>query len=201
MRFVELSLNGNVELFHKKQIKTVIQLPLGMPLSLSKRDLEEIRLVLQEWQIVIRTQMHFNEIIMRARSIMMSATIAIWGAAAYSLQFTALILRVGEMSFHAAAPLILIGIGVLVGVFAVDYFYYYKMLIGAVKRSYEIDEAFREKKVAGVRIFGMSTMIRDSIGKPGRSKFYVAMFYTVPLIVGIIFLLVVLLGYSPGGGN
>jgi len=172
-----------------------------MALSLSKSDLEEIRLILQEWQTVIRTQMHFNEIIMRARAIMMSAIIAVWGAAAYTLQFTTLILRVGRMSFHAAAPLILIGIGVLLGVFALDYLYYYKMLIGAVRRSYQMDEAFRGKQLAGASFLGMSTMIRDSIGKPGRSKFYVAAFYLVPLAFGTVFLLAVLLGYPLGGGN
>ena len=44
--------------------------------------IEERKLIVEEWKTVIHTQMHFNEMIMRARSTGVSVVIAVYGAAA-----------------------------------------------------------------------------------------------------------------------
>jgi hypothetical protein len=165
-----------------------------------KRDsenLEETELILKEWKIVIETQMHFNDMIMRMRTTGVSIVLAVFGAAAYSLQYSKLYLSISGYSFHVAILIIAFGLGMLLGVFGLDYFYYYRMLLGAVKRGYEIDQAYKDRKVDGVKIFGMTTMIRDEIGKPGRSKHFVWLFYGLVFILGIIFIVGILLGYVP----
>ena len=52
--------------------------------GLKKQDcnIEETKIILEEWKIVIQTQMHFNEMIMRARTTGVSVVMAVYGAAA-----------------------------------------------------------------------------------------------------------------------
>lgn len=162
-----------------------------------KKSIEETNLILEEWKTVIQTQMHFNDMIMKMRTTGISIVLAVFGAAAYSLQYDKLYLTICGYSFHASVLIITFGLGMLIGVFGLDYFYYYKMLIGAVKRGYEIDETYKNRRVDDSKIFGMTTMIRDEIGKPGKSKLFVWLFYGLVFVLGIIFIVGVLLGYAP----
>lgn len=159
--------------------------------------IEETKLILEEWKTVIQTQMHFNDMIMKMRTTGVSVVLAVFGAAAYSLQYDQLYLTIRGYSFHASVLVILFGLGMLVGVFGLDYFYYYKMLLGAVKRGYEIDETYKNRRVDDCKIFGMTTMIRDEIGKPRKSKFFVCFFYGLIFVLGVIFIAGILLGYAP----
>ncbi len=156
-----------------------------------------INLILQEWKIVIRTQMHFNELLMQMRTAGVSIVLAVFGAAAYSLQYDKLFLTFSTYRFHVAVLIIVFGLGMLFGVFCLDYFYYYKMLLGAVERGYEIDKTFKDKLVDGYKLFGMSTMISKAIGKPKRSKYFVWLFYGMVFVLGILFIIGILLGYAP----
>jgi uncharacterized membrane protein YwzB len=154
-------------------------------------------LILEEWKVVIQTQMHFNEMLMQMRTAGVTIVLAVFGAAAYSLQYDKLFLMFSTYRFHAAVLIITFGLGMLIGVFCLDYFYYYKMLLGAVKRGYEIDEAFKNRSIDGYKVFGMTTMIRDSVGKPERSKYFVWLFYGLVFLLGILFIIGILLGYAP----
>lgn len=155
----------------------------------NKNSTEETKLILEEWKTVIQTQMHFNDMIMKMRTTGVSIVLAVFGASAYSLQYDELILTICNYSFHASVLVIAFGLGMLVGVFGLDYFYYYKMLIGAVKRGYEIDKAYRNRQVDNTKIFGMTTMIRDEIGRPGKSKVFIGLFYGLVFALGIVFIL------------
>ncbi len=86
-------------------------------------DEKRLELLFDEWKVVIETQMHFNDMIMRVRAT-----------------------------------------GVTLG----------------------------EPKV-----LGMTTLIRDSVGKPGRAKRYLWFFYGLVFFVGAIFLVSILLGFVP----
>jgi hypothetical protein len=44
--------------------------------------IEETKIILEEWKVVVQTQMHFNEMIMRARTTGVSVVMAVYGAAA-----------------------------------------------------------------------------------------------------------------------
>ena len=158
---------------------------------------EETKLILEEWKTVIQTQMHFNDMLMKMRTTAVSVVLAVFGAAAYSLQYDKLYLTISSYSFHASVLIMVFGLGMLAGVFSLDYFYYYKMLLGAVKRGYEIDEAYKNKRVDNCKIFGMTTMIRDAIGKPGKSKYVIWLFYGLVFALGIAFIVGILLGYAP----
>ncbi len=159
--------------------------------------IEETKLILEEWKTVIETQMHFNDMIMRMRTTGVSIVLAVFGAAAYSLQYNKLYLTICGYSFHAAVFVLAFGLAMLAGVFGLDYFYYYRMLVGAVRRGYEIDEAYKNRRFDECKIFGLTTMIRDAIGKPGKSKVWIWLFYGLVFALGIAFIVGILLGYVP----
>ena len=167
----------------------------------NKNTTEETRLILEEWKTVIQTQMHFNDMIMKMRTTVVTIVLAFFGAAAISLQYENLYLMIHDFSFHAAVLIITFGLGMLVGVFLLDYFYYYKMLLGAVERGYQIDQAYKDRLVDGVKMFGLSTEIRDAIGRPHLSKVFVWIFYGLVFALGIIFIVGIFMGYVPTPTN
>lgn len=161
---------------------------------------EEIRNIIEEWKTVIQTQMHFNDLLMKVRTATVSVVLAVFGAAGYSLQFDNLVRNIGYIPYigvvkiHTAVGVIIVGLAILIAMFVIDYRYYYKMLVGAVKRGYEFDEEF--SNMADRKYFGLSSMIRDEIGKPTKSKIFVWFFYGLPIGAGGFFLYLVVVGYS-----
>jgi len=158
---------------------------------------EEIKIIMEEWKIVIQTQMHFNDMIMKIRTTGISIVLSVFGAAAYSLQFDNLYLKIFDFSFHGAVPIVSFGLVMMFSIFIIDYFYYFKMLLGAVDRGIEIDEAFKDRMINGVKMYGLTTKIGEKIGRPGHSKTVICVFYGITFLVGIIFLIVILRGYVP----
>jgi len=141
----------------------------------------QIELKIQEWDIVIRTQMHFNEMIMKTRTLGMTAVVGLLSASAAATQY----------SRQISLGIAFFALVLLAGVFILDYCYYYKMLLGSVDKGYQIDDGFKEMKIAGSRMFGMSHMIRDRIGPKGRSKYYMWAYYGVVASTGGILMAIV----------
>lgn len=166
-------------------------------MSITQNEVEKTKLVLEEWKTVIQTQMHFNDMIMRLRTTGISIVLAFFGAASISLQYSQLYLKFKYFSFHASVLIIASGLVLLISVFVLDYCYYYKMLLGAVERGYQIDKMYKEKPLDELKMFGMSQMVSEAIGKPHWSKYYVWAFYGLVLAFGIVFILGILLGYVP----
>jgi len=76
-----------------------------------------------------------------------------------------------------------------------DYFYYYKMLLGSVEKGYEFDKLKIRDPNSSYKLFGMNTLIRESVGdkegKYQRSSKYIILFYFIIIVVGILFSCVV----------
>jgi hypothetical protein len=161
------------------------------------RNRQEMQLLLEEWKVVIQTQMHFNDMIIKMRTAGLSVLIAVFGGAAIAIgQYPDRFIEIGRRDFHVAAPIILFGLLLWLAIFVIDYFYYHKCLLGAVERGYQIDDVCKGRKVAGTTMYGMTTLIRDAIGKPGASKFYIWTFYLLVGLVGVAYLLLVVFWYS-----
>ena len=156
----------------------------------------EMAQLLEEWKKIIDVQMHFNDLIMRNRQILMTGVITVFGAAAFSLQFPNLILDVRLLKFHAGASIILFGIGLLLSMLFLDYFYYFQLLIGSVDRGEAIEKVMQTR--SSNEVGGLTLAISKAIDrkKAQRSLFW---FYVIPLILGIVFLVFVLIGYPSSG--
>lgn len=161
---------------------------------------EETKLILEEWKTVIQTQMHFNDMIMKMRTTGATIVLAFFGAAAIALQYEMYLTNCG-FSFRASVLIITCGLIMLLGIFVLDYFYYYKMLLGAVERGYQIDRAYKDRTVDGAKMFGLSTEISKAIGRPHLSKILVLIFYGFVFALGIVFIVGILVGYPPTLNN
>jgi hypothetical protein len=150
---------------------------------------DRTKFLIEEWKTVIETQIHFNEMIIRARTTGVSVVMAVYGAAALSIgQYPGKFINVFGAQFHVSAAIILFGISLLVGIFCMDYIYYYRLLLGAVERGEEIDKAYEGFTVGTTRLFGMTTMISKKVSKR-RATACLIIFYGIPLIVGILSLI------------
>jgi hypothetical protein len=147
---------------------------------------DRTQFLIQEWKTVIETQIHFNEMIIRARTTGVSVVMAVYGAAALSIgQYPGKFINIFGGQFHVSAAIILFGISLLVGIFCMDYLYYYQLLLGAVERAEEIDKAYEGFAVGTTRLFGMTTMISKKVSKL-RATVCLVIFYGIPFIVGIL---------------
>ena len=156
-------------------------------------DIQKLSLLIEEWKTVIQTQMHLNDMLMKMRTAAISMVVAVFSAAAVVIgQFPDSYLRILGKETHISILIIIFGIALWLGIFAIDYGYYYKMLLGAVKRGYEFDEAFEDTKIyENMTPFGLSSRIRDKIGKPGASKYFLFAFYGVVLVVAVLYIVFV----------
>jgi hypothetical protein len=162
----------------------------------NQQPLPDIGQIVDEWKKTIDVQMHFNDLIIRNRQIVLTAVLTVFGAAAFSLQFPNLILHVTLLKFHAGAAIILFGLGLLLSMFFLDYFYYFRLLLGAVDRGQEIEKLLQARSSA--QLGGLTLAISKAVirKRAQRSLFW---FYVIPLLLGSGFLVSVLIGYpSPG---
>jgi hypothetical protein len=124
---------------------------------------EKQQMYFEEYKLAIETQMHFNELLLKLRSFGITAVIAIFGYAVQSKNSTSIIAC---------------GIVLLIALAFVDLLYFFKLLLGAVDRSTEI-----EKKIP-VNLTGAITKRVSRIN----ACLVLIVFYVLILIIGISFL-------------
>jgi hypothetical protein len=158
-----------------------------------------MELLLQEWKQVTDMQMHFNDMIIRMRTLAVSVVISVFGAAGLAIgQFQDRFIRIAGEEIHVAAIVVAFGLVLWLTIFTVDYGYYYKLLIGAVRRGWQIDDAFRTVKLFdGVHLFGAARLISEAIGPTGASKYFVWVFYGLVYFTGLMYLVCVLIVLDP----
>jgi hypothetical protein len=161
---------------------------------------KETEIVLEEWKTVINTQMHFNEMIIRARTTGVSVVMAVYGAAALAYgQYPRKFLNIFGSEFHVSTAIILFGLILLGSILCMDLFYYYRLLLGAVERAEEIDKAYANRIVDGTRLFGMTTIVSKKVSRR-RATICLIVFYVGPFFVGIVSLIYLFCFYRPGAG-
>ena len=140
--------------------------------------------------------MHFNEMIMRARTTGVSVVMAVYGAAALAIgQYPERFLKILGFQFHVSTAIIIFGISLLAGIFCIDKFYYYRLLLGAVERGEQIDKAFQDLTLCGTKPFGLTTAIIKKVSRR-RAKVCLIIFYGIPCIVGVVSLIYLFFFYS-----
>lgn len=161
------------------------------------KNIKETKIILQEWKIVVKTQIHFNEMIMRARTTGVSVVMAVYGAAALAYgQYPNRFYSAFGTEFHVSTAIIVFGLLLLISIFFVDYCYYYRLLIGAVERGEEIEKAYRDRIIDGAKLFGLTTAISNRVSR-NRARNCLFFFYGTPLFVGIVSLIYLSCFYRP----
>lgn len=131
-----------------------------------------INLFFEEWKTTVETQMHFNDLILRFRSIVLSVFVAGLGVI-YGLE------DVLEKNIIKLDNVYLLPIVFWLSCFIIDFFYYQKLLIGSVEHACKFDEMEFFKKN---KILGLTTSISSKISKSW-SNLLILSFYIIPLFI------------------
>ena len=99
---------------------------------------------LELWKLAIDTQMHFNDLIMKLRAIVTSIITAIFGAAAISLSQSTIKIIIFNKNIPISVLIIAVGIFLLIAYFVLDLGYYFRLLLGSVKCSEDIEKEYPE---------------------------------------------------------
>ncbi|OGO08870.1 MAG: hypothetical protein A2Y61_06165 [Chloroflexi bacterium RBG_13_60_13] len=160
---------------------------------------ERANILLEEWKQVTGMQMHFNDMIIRMRTLAVSVVISVFGAAGFAIgQFEDRFVHIAGEDVHVAAIVIAFGLVLWLTIFIIDYGYYYKLLVGSVRRGWQIDDAFRTVKLFdGMHLFGAARLISEAIGPIGASKYFVWTFYGLVYFTGLVYLVAVLIVLDP----
>lgn len=142
--------------------------PASLPV-LSENDKFIIGLYQVEWKTIIETQMHFNDLIIRFRSILLTAFVTLFGASLALNKYD--IIGPGLFGFVALIVLVL-----WLTAFVMDNFYYHQLLLGSVAQAMKFDDSDWGRRLG---LFGMTTCIGKAVG-PLASKIIVYFFYLVP---------------------
>src|SRR5688572_9649785 len=138
---------------HSGDIKAAVNSPPEPRATLTAEEMKLLELYQREWQVVIGTQMHFNDLIIRFRTLTLATFAALVGAA-LTLTKTANLAPL-EMTLLLAIP------GVFwVTAWLLDYFYYHRLLLGAVAEAAKFDEA---PWFVSLGMFGMTKAIRGHV--------------------------------------
>jgi hypothetical protein len=151
----------------------------------NQQEAPEMGQLLEDWKKTIDVQMHFNDLIMRNRQIVMTAVLTVFGAAAFSLQFPNLILDISVVKFHAAAAITLFALGLLLSMLLLDYFYYFRLLLGAVDWGEKIERVLQTR--SSNQLGGLTLAISNTVDRKTAQRSLLS-FYIIPLLLGSVFL-------------
>ena len=156
----------------------VNKIPESLP-DLSDHEKAVIAFYQKEWKTIIETQMHFNDLIIRFRSIVLTAFITLVGVSV-ALQGTK---KIDEKQFLMILAILFF---LWATAFVMDFFYYHRLLLGSVAQAMKFDESEIGKRLG---LFGLTTCISRVVHPPA-SKIMVGLFYGIPLIGMLVLMLI-----------
>mgnify|MGYP006091024261 CR=1 FL=1 len=127
--------------------------------------------LLEEWKLTIKVQMHFNELILKFRTGSISVLTVMFAAAITSFKL------VGQDLTVDLSRVVYMLLAFWIALFVLDYFYYNKLLLGAVKHADKFEGALFD---AGANK-SLTTSIKEEVSTRW-SKFYIIIFYLLPAI-------------------
>jgi uncharacterized HAD superfamily protein len=125
------------------------------------------------WKESIEVQMHFNQLIMRNRITVSSVIFAAFGAALAFLKSGETILKLKETPFYISDIIIGIAVIGLLSYFWIDTVYYFRLLIGAVQFTEDMDRKYKT--------LGLTRSITKSI-KHKKARWVLQIYYLIIFI-------------------
>jgi hypothetical protein len=135
--------------------------------------------LLEEWKITVQTQMHFNDLIIKFRSIVLSVFIGALGIIFGLVEKFNLSNKLANKAF-------LFAITFWLCCALLDYFYYNRLLIGSVRHARKFDTNTELKKIG---LFGLTETISFHVSEMA-SKILILSFYLIPLILLLVVIFV-----------
>jgi hypothetical protein len=146
---------------------------------------EEKKLIFAAYAKGVDTQMHFNEMVMKVRNFAITFIIAVFGAAAYSMQ-TPVHVAFLSRDVHISALIVLFGLLGWFSLYILDPWYYHRLLRGAVEFGNDMHTKYSPEGVLG-DVLGMTRRITTISRTKGiKAAWKVHLFYLVIFGFGII---------------
>ncbi len=144
--------------------------------------------IVRVWEKSVETQIHFNDLIMRNRTMIISFVTAIFGAAAYSLKDSGLFINLLFGQYHMSVLIILFGMFFLFAYAYLDICYYLPLLVGSVKFTEHMDRLYNG--------LGLTSKISAEV-KHERAREVLFKHYLLLLMGALIIFLVLLVSVKP----
>jgi len=141
---------------------------------------------LEVWKKAIDTQMHFNELIIRNRTLAMSFVSTLFGIAIYLLTFLDLTIRIYKWNVHISIFIITFEIIFIGAYFYLDYNYYLKLLIGAVSFTEKMDKEYQE---LGLTLFINTQIPEKDAKKILRHHYFIILTGAICILFILLFLI------------
>jgi len=149
---------------------------------------EYMKHIREVWKVALDTQMHFNDLLIRMRTTVISIILAVFGASALALrELNAPFIEVFKLKIHLSSIVLFIGIIFLIGQFLIDRFYYFKLLLGSVTFTDKIDKKFENNDKI---MFGLTKEINKSISDV-KATVQLTLFYAVPILLAIFVIILI----------
>lgn len=142
--------------------------------DLSLSEFRSIQLYQNEWQSVLETQRHFNDLIIRFRGFTLTSFTILTGAAITAEEFI--------ISGHVHT-LMLLPLGFWLAVALLDLGYYHQLLNGSV--AYAVDKFDNHGWLKSRGFFGLTHKIRKHVN-PLQSHCLIIIYYILPLSAVVI---------------
>lgn len=135
-------------------------------------------------KVIIDTQQHFNDLIIRFRAIVLAAFVSFAG--------TIILLQRINSSITLNDIYLLLAIAIIfwITAFCVDYLYYNRLLFGSVSQALKYDNS---EVLSKLGLFGLTQNISNHIHPP-TSKILVCLYYFIPMLCIFIVLLIKFIG-------
>lgn len=159
---------------------------------------EHLATAIEYYQSAMQVQMHYNEMLLRIRSLGLTAAatlLAVAGGAAGGIGGQASDQRIpliGDATLQVSGVFGFCALLLTAGLFVMDRFYYYRLFIAAAKNAvaYEVDNP-EALQAIGVRRNPLTLHLVMTVPELW-SDIFVALFWAVPAIVSIMFVVAAL---------
>ena len=136
---------------------------------------------LELWKVAIDTQMHFNELLIKMRTTVISIILATFGASAIALKDMNWFVNILGCEFRVSVVILAIGIVFLFVQFLIDATYYFRLLLGAVDYTEYID-----KKYKNYDLFGLTSCISKRVPRWGAWLTLICYYWIPILLAGLV---------------
>ena len=122
--------------------------------------LKESELVFAAWSKIVDTQMHFNDMVMRVRNLAVTLILAVFGAAAYGIQYQApqYFLDISGHKTHVSFLVVTFGVAGWFALWILDTQHFHLQLRGAVEFGKNLENKYSGNGLLG-NILGMTNAI------------------------------------------
>lgn len=135
---------------------------------------------LKVWEVAINTQMHFNDLLIKMRTTVISIILAVFGTAVIALKDINFKAQIFNCQVPVGIIVLVIGLVFLFAQFLLDRFYYFRLLLGAVNFTRSLDKKYKD-----AQLLGLTESITKSMPQ-WQASLILFIYYLIPFILGIL---------------